>query len=286
LKILVPAVILFVSLFCYGEYVALNKKRVYNHLMSQIMDASYRFPGEVGIYIKDLNTGMVVGYNEKKPFPSASLVKIPIMAAVWQAAEDGHLRLDDKITLKRKLKVGGSGQLKRARSGTKFRVRELVGRMITESDNTATNMLSESLGKSYINWLFKNKFRLEVTNFSRNIMDLGAIKRGIDNYTTAEEIGALLESIYRGRMVSPAASGQMLEILARQKIKDRIPRYLPSSLVVAHKTGLLQDICHDAGIVFTPRGDFIVCVLTSDFKRYRLAKSFIGEVAYRTYRCY
>ncbi|MEW6040071.1 MAG: serine hydrolase [Elusimicrobiota bacterium] len=285
-KFLILFLFLFASLLCYGEYVVLNRKKVYNYLMNDVSELARNFHGEVGIYIKDLRTGIVVSYDAEKLFPSASLVKIPIMASVWQAVEDGNINFGDKIKLTRGLKTSGAGKLKRARRGTKYSVRELTVRMITESDNTATNMLTATLGRGYINWVFRNRFEFEVTNFSRNIMDLNASKSGIENYTNAREMGVFLEKIYRGRVVSRAASKDMLEILTNQRIKDRIPRFLPKDLIVANKTGLLKDICHDAGIVFTPRGDFIVCVLTSDFRRYRYAKTFIGEIAYKTYRCY
>ncbi|OGS20772.1 MAG: hypothetical protein A3J83_01680 [Elusimicrobia bacterium RIFOXYA2_FULL_40_6] len=269
------------------KYTYIQKKIVYNDLNKEVMENVYSFPGEVGLYIKDLKTGVVITYNENKPFASASLVKLPIMAATYQAIEDGNITLQEQLTLTRSLKAAGSGTLKMCRRGTKFCVSELLYHMITESDNTATNMISNKLGYGYINWVFKNKLNMEVTRMDRGIMDLRMRKYGVENYTTAREMGDILEKIYNKQLISERASDEMLTILSQQKHKDRIRRFLPKNLNVANKTGLLRDICHDAGIVFTDKGDFIVCVLTSDFgPSYRVAKNLIGEVAYKTYRCY
>ena len=238
------------------------------------------FPGELGVYIKDLRTGAEVMYNENKLFPSASLVKIPIMAAVYKAINDGILTANDKIQLKREHKVRGCGIYKRQRSGTSYEVDDVVKHMIEESDNTATNMLTDRLGFNYLNWCFK-QFGLRQTNLERAIMDLRARDYyGIGNYTTAREMGLLFEEIYYGRLINEDISKKMLTILSQQKINDRIPKYLPKNYIIAHKTGLMKDACHDAGIVFTDKTDFIIIILTSDFSTYRSAKRVISNIAY------
>jgi len=267
-------------------YLYYQKKILYENLSNEIAKNASEFYGKVGIYIKDLKTGIAVGYNEEMLFPSASLVKTPLMGAVFKAQKEGILNLEDEITLRNKYKVGGSGILKRYRSGEKFKIKDIVELMITESDNTATNILTELLGFDYINNTFKNDFGLTVTRLDRGIMDLQSRSKGIENWTTAKEMGIFLEKLYKGEIVSKEASKKMIEILSKQKKNDRIPRFLPKSLNVAHKTGFLRKVCHDTGIVFTPNGDFIVCILTSDFKSTKLAKIFIGEVSYKTYRCY
>ncbi|MFH0807343.1 MAG: serine hydrolase [Elusimicrobiota bacterium] len=279
---------IFIALFSASvtKYAYIQRKIVYNDLNKEVMENVYSFPGEVGLYIKDLKTGAVITYNEDKKFASASLVKLPIMVATYQAVEDGNITLKEQLILTRSLRAAGSGTLKSCRRGSKFCIYDLIYHMITESDNTATNMISNKLGYGYINWVFKNKLNLQVTRMDRGIMDLKMRRYGVENYTTAREMGDILEKMYNKQLVSEKASEEMLTILQQQKHKDRIRRFLPKDLNVANKTGLLRDICHDAGIVFTDKGDFIVCVLTSDFGSYKLAKNLIGEVAYKTYRCY
>jgi len=208
------------------------------------------------------------------------------MAAVFQAQEEGKLSLSDRIPVERKHKIRDCSKLYFARNGTKFEIRDLIERMITESDNTATNVLCDALGFGYLNRKFV-EFGLMNTDLRRGVMDLKWRRAGIENYTTADDMAFLLERIYRKELVSRSASEQMLAVLKRQKVNDRIPRMLPHDLVIAHKTGLLRDTVSDVGIVFTPEGDFVICVLTWDIRNYKSAKRFIARVAATTYdRCY
>jgi beta-lactamase class A len=258
----------------------------YRELMSELEHRAAKFHGEAGILVKDLKTRQTIGINSSKLFPSASLVKMPIMAAVFQAEKEGRLKLTDTLAVERKEKIRSSSKVYRARPGTKFTIIDLVEQMITHSDNTATNMIVDSLGFGYLNQKFV-EFGLKNTDMRRGVMDLKWRAAGIENYTTPEDMALLLEKIYHGELVSPEASMQMMEILKRQHINDRLPKGLPGDLVVAHKTGLLHDTVSDCGIVFTNEGDFIICVLTADIHGYKSAKRFIGKIAECTYgRCY
>jgi beta-lactamase class A len=258
---------------------------LYAQLMSIIQARADKFPGEVGIYIKNLKTGDAVGLNDDKLFPSASLVKIPIMAAVYMANEENKLSLNDTIKLKRSFKVRDASKLYFARNGRSYGVRNLVERMIEESDNTATNMLVDALGFGYINQKFV-ELGLRETDLRRGVMDLKWRNCGIENYTTCKEMAYLLEKIYRRELVNGRASEDMLDILKKQKVKDRIPRLLPRGLDIAHKTGSLRDTISDVGIVFAPQGDFIICVITGDITSYKLAKRFISRVSKDIYNFY
>jgi beta-lactamase class A len=257
----------------------------FRKLMTTLESEASRFPGETGIVIKDLKTGQSISINGTRLFPSASLVKVPIMAAVFAAEQEGKLTLDDKLKLKRAHKSPGAGQLYRARLGKKYSIGNLMERMVEQSDNTACNMLVDTLGFGYINQKFV-EFGLKNTDLRRGVMELKWRDAGIENYTTAEEMAYILEKIYRKELVSPRASGAMLATMKRQRVNDRIPRSLPDSLTIAHKTGTLRDTASDCGIIFCPEGDFIVCVLTSDIKNYRSAKRFISSVAEQAYACY
>ena len=92
--------------------------------------------------------------------------------------------------------------------------------------------------------------------------------------------------MYNRTFVNAQVSGQCLALLKLQKVKDRIPRRLPENVVVAHKTGLERLVCHDAGIVFTPNGDFLICVLTKSKASYKSSKEFIARIAAYTYHKY
>ena len=118
------------------------------------------------------------------------------MAALYNAQTEGLISLDESLTLKKKLKARGSGSLRYKKNGTRYIVRKLIYKMITESDNTATNMLTDFLGLDYYNSFFL-KIGLTKTNMSRMIMDLKKRNRGIENYTTPKDMASLLEKIYR-----------------------------------------------------------------------------------------
>jgi len=263
-----------------------ERQNEFRQLMQELAKRAAKFPGEAGILIKDLETNQTIMINSSRLFPSASLVKVPIMAAYFQAESEGKLKLTDTLTLERKHKVRSSSKLYFARTGTKFMIKDLIERMITESDNTASNMLVDNLGFGYLNQKFV-EFGLKNTDLRRGIMDLAWRQAGIENYTTAEDMAFLLEKMYRRELISPEASDEMIAVLKRQKVNDRIPRMLPNGLVIAHKTGLLKDTVSDCGIVYTPKGDFVICVLTAEIRSFRSAKTFIGRVAASAYdRCY
>jgi beta-lactamase class A len=244
------------------------------------------FPGDAGIIIEDLNTGWQFSLNKDKFFPSASIVKIPIMAACFQAASEGRLNLSEEMVLQNAHKTPGSGILKSAATGTAIGIEKLIDIMITNSDNTAANMLIEKLGFDYLNGYFK-KSGLRHTNLSRKMMDFQDRKNGVENYTSASDISNLLERFYHRKFISRQISEKCLAMLLRQKVNDRIPKKLPDDCPVAHKTGLEKNVCHDAGIVFTQQGDFLICVLTKSRCGTRKVKEFISNLAlviYQTYR--
>ena len=271
-----------------GQDASIDYRRAadYRELMGELEKRAAKFHGEAGILIKDLKTRQTLGINSSKLFPSASLVKVPIMAAVYAAEKEGKLKLTDELAVERKEKVRSHSKIYRARNGRKFQIDYLVEQMITKSDNTATNMIVDALGFGYLNQKF-TEFGLKNTDLRRGVMDLKWRKAGIENYTTAEDMALLLEKIYNGELVSREASAKMLETLKRQKVNDRLPRGLPTNLVVAHKTGLLNDTVSDVGIIFTSKGDFIICVITADIHNFRMAKRFIGRIATCTYdKCY
>jgi len=267
--------------------IELEKRKVaWDVLEDEIKKELNGFAGEAAIVIKDLNTGWQIRINQDKLFASASLVKIPIMAACFYAANEGRIKLQDILTLKAAHKVSGTGILKDAPVGAEFTIEELIQLMISESDNTAANMLIECLGFDYLNNCFK-KLGLKDTNISRAMMDFISRGKGRENFTSASDLAFLLDEIYNTGLINRAYSQMCLELLKKQKIKDRIPVKLPAHIPVAHKTGLEKGICHDAGIVFTSQGDFLICVLTKHKdKTARPAKRFIAQVAYLAYNYY
>lgn len=290
-RVLFFCLIFFLGIFSYfsfkAKYPELQEHRLaWETLEKQIKKELDGFNGQAGIIIKDLDTGWRILINQNRLFPSASLVKIPIMAACFYAVEEDKVRLAETLKLKAADKSLGSGILKNVPVGREFTIKRLIELMISESDNTATNMLIKQLGFDYLNDCFK-KLKLKDTNISRLMMDFKRRKEGIENFTTASDLADLLEKIYNERLIKKAYSQMCLEFLRKQNIRDRIPAKLPLSCVVAHKTGLESSICHDAGIIFSPKRDLLIVVLTKHGnKTARLAKSFIAKIAFLAYNYY
>jgi beta-lactamase class A len=169
------------SYFGYTKYRNIQSERARQLLLERriatwkslrvIVEQEIRnFKGEAGIVIKDLDMNWEMSFNKDNLFPSASLAKIPIMFACFLAAKEGKIKLDREIALKNSDKLTGSGILKETRAGVTFSIEELIGRMIYDSDNTATNMLTNMVGIDYLNKAF-NSFGLKNTNLSRKVAD-------------------------------------------------------------------------------------------------------------------
>jgi beta-lactamase class A len=244
-----------------------------------------QFGGTVGYIIKDFTSGRVASNNSDLSFPSASLIKFPILCAAFMAVEEGRLSLGTPITLHRTDKRGGSGILKLSPIGSVYTNRELLEYMIGQSDNTAAFLLVRQLGYDYLQSAFI-KLGLHDTAIHPEGFKLTSRRVEEDNMTSPRDMAYLLEKIYKRELVSPQASDQMLDILKHQHLRDRLPRFLPTGWEIAHKTGLLRRACHDVGIVFSPKGDYMICVLTSHDATYKTAKHFIASVARITYKYY
>ena len=276
----------------YQKYQEANKQRLiykarkaaWQDLEQRINAEISRFKGEVGIVVKDLGSGWKFSHNKNKLFPPASLAKIPLMAACFRASEEGRIKLDRNVALKSADKLTGSGALKEMESGAIFSIEELIGLMIYDSDNTASNMLTNIVGIDYLNNSFK-AFGLKNTILSRKIADFSARDNGVENYTTAEDMASLLGKIYHRNLVNKGVSEHCIKLMKLSRVNDRIPKYLPADITIVHKTGLERGICHDAGIVFNCKGDFLIVVLTKHTNSNSSpAKEFIARVALLVYK--
>lgn len=276
------------NLIIAQEQNALDRKKAgWLRLRETLGNKVGHFKGQVGLVVEDLNTGWVISFNEDVLIPSASLVKIPIMLSCFYAQQEGKINLKNSVSLKSFERVSGSKVLGNSPVGSRFVIEELFGPMITLSDNAAANVLINLLGLDDLNMYFK-KMGLRNTNIARSMMDFKSRREGQENYTTAADMAYILEKLYRGQFLNQEISEKCLLLLGQQKINDRIPRNLPKEgVLAAHKTGLERHICHDAGIVYTQKGNFLICVLVQHENKFaQPAKKFISEVALSTYNYY
>lgn len=223
--------------------------------------------GHAGIWFRHLATGDQVAINEHEVFQAASIIKVPILIAAYRDISAGRLHPDALHSVLESAKIAGSGVLKELHAGLEVTVRDLLTLMIIVSDNTATNMVIDLVGLDRVNRALQD-YGLKETALRRLLVggtfaDRPDYRLGIDNTVTAAETGALLQLLVDGRAVSSRADQEMLDILARQQVNDRIPRLLPPATRVAHKTGELRDVRHDAGVVYHDgRPEYILVVLT------------------------
>lgn len=224
--------------------------------------------GTVGMAVIDLRSDETLAIAGDEPFPSASLIKVPLLVEVMAQVERGRLRLEDPIVLLEIDKQPGSGILQLLDAPHHLTVREAAVLMIAVSDNTATNLLIDEVGIRPVNERMDSlglpRTTLHSKTFLRSTsiaMDSSAVW-GL-GVTTPLEMTRLLAMIQRGQVVSPEVSRIMLEMLEAQFYGSGLPRYLPSGSV-AHKTGDLNAARHDCGIVDTEPALYAICVMTKE----------------------
>ncbi len=257
----------------------------WDRMVENIQKVSAAYNGDVGIFIKDLKTGRTFEYHTDHTFVSASLIKLPIMVATFEAIHEGKISLNTRLKYKKSYRRDGSGNLKWARAGAYYPLSYLIYQMVTKSDNTATAMIIDLLGYDYLNQKFE-KMGLNATRIAPSGMSLASrlVDPAMDNYTTPREMAELLEKIYKHQLVSDGLSDLMIEIMKGANTRTRLAKNLPTDWQFARKTGLLRKNCHDVGIVFAPEGDYVLCVLTNNkTNNYKTAKGFISNVGKQAY---
>lgn len=250
-------------------------------LADQITSIAEGSAGTLGVAARNLTTGEAVGINADEVFPSASVIKLAILADLYLQAVEGTADLQETRQLRPDDIVEGSGILKELRPGMEFTLGELAALMIVISDNTASNMLIDRLGTEAVNGRL-DSFGMWQTRLGRKFYDFEARDRGLDNWACPMEFAAMLEALERRELGSPAACEGMLAVLLRQQLDGKIPRLLPPDTKVAHKTGTVTGASHDAGIIYSPRGPIVLAVMTKGMSTPE-AEGAIRQVALRIY---
>jgi beta-lactamase class A len=269
-----------------GSDEARAMRPVFENMSAEIEKAARAYPARVAVIVKDLSRGFTYSYHGDDLFPSASLIKVPIMVGVFEKIHNGRLSLHSKLKLRRSTRMGGSGSIKWRSDGTRFTVRQLLEQMMQRSDNTAMLLLIDEIGMGFLQNFFPT-MGLVYTEIYPEGLRLTSGRVRYENYTTAREMAMLFEKAYRGELVNNFASELMLDIMKGKKGKTRLAKKLPVGWEIAHKTGLLRRSCHDVGVVYSPNGDYVIAVLTGRNASYARAKDFItrvGEITYKHYR--
>jgi beta-lactamase class A len=230
-----------------------------------------RSGAEVGVYFRALDGKAEWSYHADDVFHAASTMKIPVMIELFHQAKLGTLKLTDTIVIKNEfhsivdqsrytLSPADDSELELYKAEGQARtLGELCELMITVSSNLATNLLIEKLGVENIRAMVQG-LGADGVVVLRGVENNRAYDKGVNNTTTARGLGILLQAVTEGKEVDANGSKEMISILSRQKFNDGIPAGLPAGVLVAHKTGEITKIHHDAAIVFAKR-PFVLVIL-------------------------
>jgi beta-lactamase class A len=223
------------------------------------------------------------------PFHAASTMKVPVMIELFRQAREGKARLDEPLLVKNEfasivdgspysLSTGDDSDAEvYKRIGQPMTLLELCEPMITVSSNFATNLLIQRLGAANVQRTVDGMGAGGMI-VRRGVEDSKAFAAGLNNSTTARALMVIMERIARLEAVDKAASRQMIEILKRQHFKDAIPASLPTGTPVAHKTGSITRIHHDAAIVLAPK-PFVLVVLTRGIEDITQSAALMARIA-------
>lgn len=241
-------------------------------------------------YLKRLPASLVVSYHVQSPegevfasknaikqVPAASIIKIPILVELMRQVEHGELALENELVLSEAAIVSGAGTLQHQPVGSSYTLEYLAREMIRTSDNVATNLLIGQVGMESVNrWLEENGY--STTRLNRLMMDFDAIAEGRQNFTSAEEIARMLAEMYNMDYLSKSSTDFVMELLIACADRTTIPSKLPAGVQVAHKTGTLDYIRGDAGIILGEK-PLVLAVFVEGFDHMDQAEEVIGEVA-------
>jgi beta-lactamase class A len=219
----------------------------------------------IGVALHDAETGLELHYKADRWFHAASTIKVPILLGVFAAIDRGDLLPHSRVHVRNRFLSVVEGVPFRVESGRDansavhnaigkmMRVDELAYHMITTSSNLATNLLLGVIGPDSVNRTLKELDVDDGIDLKRGVEDELAFDKGISNMVTADGLLRILVLLSEGKAFSPALSRRMMDILHGQEFNQGIPARLPKGARVAHKTGEISTVAHDAGVIYLPK---------------------------------
>lgn len=247
--------------------------------------------GEVALYYRDMEGDDSLLISADTRMHAASTMKVPVMIQLFLDQEEGLISLDDSIPVKTSFNSIFDGSpyalnpeddsetALYLRDGMTAPYRDLIERMITVSSNLATNILIEKADAQRVTATMRTLGADSIVVL-RGVEDGPAFRAGLSNTTTARDLGIILSALARGEVVDTEACTEMLQIMSRQRFRTKIPAELPPGVRVAHKTGRITGISHDAGIVF-PAGavPYALVILTRGFEDPEEADALAAQIS-------
>lgn len=261
-------------------------------LAAAIQEAEQRIAeshADVGVAFQTLDRQAEWFYHAEESFHAASTMKVPVMIELYRQVKEGKIRLDQSITIHNEFHSLADGSpfkldanddseanLYKAEGQTRT-LAQLCELMITVSSNLATNLIIEKLGVENIRATV-HVLGADGMNVLRGVEDEKAYEKGLNNTTTARGLEVLMTAIAEGKAVDAESSKQMMAILEKQHFNEGIPAGLPAGTRVAHKTGEITKIHHDAAIVYAPR-PFVLVILVRGLAEQKDSAALMADVA-------
>ena len=249
----------------------------------------------IAVAVYDTETQLTFRRHADRWFHAASTIKVAILLGVYASIHHGWLRPQSRLHVRNRFRSAVDGHPFRVAAdrdanaqvhtsvGKMMRVTDLALHMIATSSNLATNLLLDLVGLETVQRAL-DELHLDGIDIRRGVEDERAFERGINNRVTADGLVQLMRLIAEERAFSPELSRDMLNILHAQEFKNGIPARLPSAVKVAHKTGEISTIAHDAGVVYPPkRKPYVIAVLTEWAPDGSGRKSTIAEISAAVY---
>lgn len=239
-----------------------RQDRKLNQLIHELVKG---FKGDVGIYVKNLKTGKTAAFKADTIFPTASMIKVPITAGIFNKIEQGQLDYKTILTYKDSLLYAGEDILGSFKDGEKIALSKVLMLMITTSDNTAS-LWCQSLagtGTAINNLMVENGLKYTRVNSRTPGRTANQQKYGWGQ-TTPREMATLLSLIRNGKLVSPAASERMYRNLIRIYYDDVALSEIPPYVQNASKSGAVDESRSEVVLVNAPHGDYVFCIATKN----------------------
>jgi len=246
---------------------------------------------EISVYYLDLSDGDSMLISPDLRMHAASTMKVPVMIQLYLDRDSGRLSLEDSLQVVTSFPsiADGSAYTLSADSdsdstlyaleGTAVGYHRLIDLMITWSSNLATNILIQQVDPDRVTATMRD-LGADSIQVRRGVEDTPAFSAGLSNTTTARDLGVIMAALARGQVGSQGTSDEMLEILSRQHWQTKIPALLPEGVRVAHKTGRITGISHDAAVVYPPDAPpYVLVILTRGFEDGEKADAVVARIS-------
>ena len=224
-----------------------NDKTSSDQVVEAFKEKTGSLTGVYGLAVVRLENGYSYGVNDKEEFTAASLIKLPVMAAMFAESEKGTINLDEKYTLQASDKVGGSGSLYGKPVGYEITYRNILALMGKQSDNTAFRIARNTLGDAKVNEYMK-KYGMTHTSLE-------------ENTTTPEDIAQFYEGLWTNNIISKKHRDELIDNLTDTIYEAWLAAGIPTGTKIAHKFGREVHVINDAGIVFA-KEPFVIVVMS------------------------